>query len=317
MRRRTSAGKAASYLAVPGPRWGADVGVTLVAVAGSTALGDFLRARRARLRPDQVGLPASTGRRRIPGLRREELAALAGLSIDYYIRLEQGRERNPSPPVVDGLADALQLDADERAHLLALTHHASGRTRPVGTNPDRRVRAAVRFLLERLRPCPALLLTRTSDVLAANPEGLALFDGLSGWPAPKRNTLRYVLTHPRAHDLFLDWEHAAATGVANLRSAYSADPHAADLTSIRDELNTCSQDFRRLWTRYDVRPRHGSLKAFRHPSVGDIELTHETLHLHDTGQRLSLYQPEPGSRHEQALSLLSITTQLSATDDHR
>jgi len=216
--------------------------------------------------------------------------------------------------VVGGLAGALLLDANERAHLLALTHHTSGRTRSTGTEAGTTVPDAVRLLLERLRPCPALVLARTSDVLAANPEGLALFAGLGAWPAPKRNTLRYVFTHPVARDLVADWDQAAASGVANLRSATAADPDAKDLDSIREELTHCSEDFRRLWKRYDVQPRRASIKAFHHPDVGDLELMHETLRLHDAHQRLSLYQPEPGSRHEQALSLLSTAHQLSAAE---
>src|SRR5580692_5068409 len=144
---------------------------------GPNELGDFLRARRARLRPGNVGLPPGPGTRRTPGLRREETAALAGLSIDYYIRLEQGKETNPSGPILAGLARALRLDEEEQAHLYALANQAAGRTVPdrVGARARRVVRPGIRQLLQAVRPCPAYVLTRTSDVLAANPEGLALF----------------------------------------------------------------------------------------------------------------------------------------------
>ena len=305
--------KTAPYLAValppsppPFPSGRCDTAL----VSGSNALGEFLRGRRGRLRPEQVGLPGSAGRRRTPGLRREELAALAGLSIDYYIRLEQGRECNPSPAVVAGLAKALRLDADEQAHLLALTHHAAGRVPPAAVPAGTTVRAAVRDLLERLRPCPALVLGRASDVLAANPEGLALYAGLSAWPESTRNTVRYVFTHPAARDLFVDWDAAAATTVANLRSRMATGPDAADVLALRDELCGSSGEFLRLWNRYDVQPRRTAVKRFHHPVVGDLELVHETLHLRETHQRLSLYQPERGSDHERAVNLLSISTQL-------
>ena len=144
---------------------------------GSNELGGFLRARRARLRPGDAGLPPGSGARRTPGLRREEVAALAGLSIDYYIRLEQGKESNPSGPILDGLARALRLNEEEHAHLYALANHAAGRTaRPV-SRASRVVRPGIRQLLETVRPCPAYVLTRTSDLLAANPEALILFAG--------------------------------------------------------------------------------------------------------------------------------------------
>src|SRR6201996_9605314 len=153
-----------------------------------TELGGFLRARRARLRPADVGLPPGTGLRRTPGLRREELAALAGLSIDYYIRLEQGKETNPSTAILDGLACALHLTGEEHEHLYALANHAARRTWPSSLPAIREVRAGVRLLLETARPCPAYVQNRVNDILAANPEGLALFAGIEEWPVHRRNT---------------------------------------------------------------------------------------------------------------------------------
>ena len=140
--------------------------------------------------------------RRTPGLRREEIAALAGLSIDYYIRLEQGKETNPSGPILDGLARALRLNEEEHAHLYALANHAAGRTARDSPPASRVVRPGVRQLLETVRPCPAYVLTRTSDLLAANPEALALFPGLADWPPERRNTIRYTFFHPAARELF-------------------------------------------------------------------------------------------------------------------
>ncbi|HUC25870.1 MAG TPA: helix-turn-helix transcriptional regulator [Streptosporangiaceae bacterium] len=277
-------------------------------VAGG--LGEFLRARRARVRPADVGLPAGTGLRRTPGLRREELAALAGVSIDYYIRLEQGRETNPSPAVLDALAGALLLDDEERAHLHQLTRHlpggASGQPavpRP-GTGAEA-VRPAIRQLLQTLRPCPAYVLNEISDVLAANPEGLALFHGLADWPPPRRNTARYTFLHPAARDLFANWQHSAATTAANLRAVAAASPQAPGLEELVDELTKHSPEFARLWRRYDIRLRRGEPKTFRHPQVGSLTLSYEILHLGD-GQRMSVYQAAPASTDQDALELLAL-----------
>ncbi|WP_214415269.1 helix-turn-helix transcriptional regulator [Sphaerisporangium fuscum] len=281
-------------------------------MAQSNELGDFLRARRGRLRPEQVGLPGTVGRRRTPGLRREELAALAGLSVDYYIRLEQGRERNPSPAVVRALATALRLDRDETAHLHALTHHAAGR-RPSPPQASPTAPPTAIALLDRLRPWPALVLARNGDVLAANPEGLALYAGLDQWPAGERNTLRYVFTHPAARSVLGDWSGTAATSVANLRHRTAIDPDAPDLCAIRDELTAASEEFRLLWNRHDVRPRRSGAKTFHHPAVGDLVLSHQSWHLDDSSVRLSLYQPEP--EHQDQLRLLALSLAPSRSPD--
>ena len=268
-------------------------------------LGEFLRARRARLRPGDVSLPPGTGTRRTAGLRREEIAALAGLSIDYYIRLEQGKESNPSGPILDGLARALHLNEEEHAHLYALANHASGRTARGSPRVSRVVRPGVRQLLETVRPCPAYVLTRTSDLLAANPEALALFAGLADWPPARRNTIRYTFLHPAARELFADWEHAAETTAAHLRSLAADTPDDPDVSALIAELLDGSPEFARLWQRHDVRQRRGEAKQFRHPQVGELTLTNEALYLAD-GQRISVYQAEPGSRDHDALTLLSM-----------
>ncbi|MBO0803468.1 MAG: helix-turn-helix domain-containing protein [Nocardiopsaceae bacterium] len=272
---------------------------------GSSELGDFLRARRARLRPGDVGLPAGSGTRRTPGLRREEIAALAGLSIDYYIRLEQGKESNPSGSILDGLASALRLNEEEQAHLYTLANHAAGRTAPAVSRASRAVRPGVRQLLETMRPCPAYLLTRTSDVLDANPEALALFAGLADWPPERRNTIRYTYLHPAARDLFVDWDHSAETTAAHLRSLIAETPGDGDVKALIAELLDASPDFARVWERHDVRQRRGEPKRFRHPQVGEFTLTYEVLYLAD-GQRMSVYQAEPGTRDSDALTLLSM-----------
>jgi transcriptional regulator with XRE-family HTH domain len=272
---------------------------------GPSELGDFLRARRARLRPGDVGLPPGPGTRRTSGLRREEIAALAGLSIDYYIRLEQGKESNPSGPILDGLARALRLNEEEHAHLYALANHAAGRTARAVSRASRAVRPGVRQLLETVRPCPAYVLTRTSDLLAANPEALTLFAGLADWPAERRNTIRYTFFHPAARELFTHWDHSAETTAAHLRSLTADTPDDPHVSALIAELLDGSPEFARLWQRHDVRQRRGEAKPFRHPQVGEFTLTYEVLHLAD-GQRMTVYQAEPGTRNHDALTLLSM-----------
>ncbi len=271
----------------------------------ASELGEFLRARRARVRPGGVGLPSGTGTRRTPGLRREEIAALAGLSIDYYIRLEQGKETNPSGPILDGLARALRLNAEEHAHLYALANHAAGRIARSLPRASRVVRPEVRQLLETVRPCPSYVLTRTSDLLAANPEAFTLFTGLADWPPERQNTIRYTFFHPAARELFADWDHSAETTAAHLRSLAADTPDDPDVSALITELLDGSPEFARLWQRHDVRHRRGEAKRFRHPQVGEFTLTNEVLNLAD-GQRMSVYQAEPGSRDHDALTLLSM-----------
>ena len=274
-------------------------------VAAVGGLGDFLRARRGGIKPTEVGLPAGTGLRRTPGLRREELAALAGVSIDYYIRLEQGRESNPSPAVLDSLADALILDEEERTHLHALARRAA-RHRHRHPEP---VRPGIHQLLETVRPCPAYVLNQVSDVLAANPEGLALFHGLADWPAPRRNTARYTFLHPAARELFANWEHSATTTAANLHAVAAAHPDAAGLTELIEELTEHSPEFAEFWQRYDIRRRRGEPKTFRHPRLGTLTLTYEVLQISE-GQRMSIYQAAPGGPDHAALHLLAMLDEL-------
>lgn len=258
-----------------------------------------------------MGLPAGSGSRRTPGLRREELAALAGLSIDYYIRLEQGKEANPSGPILDGLARALRLDSEEHEHLYSLANLAAGRVVRSGGTASRVVRPGVAQLLRTVRPYPAYLLSRTSDVLAANPEALALFAGLADWPAGQRNTIRYTFLDPRAKDLFADWDVAAASTAAHLRALSAAHPDDPEVRALIDSLREDGDGFARLWERYDVRQRRGSRKPFRHPYAGEFTLSYEVLHLQD-GQRMTIYQAEPGSPDHDALMLLAMSVREDA-----
>ncbi|HVX45583.1 MAG TPA: helix-turn-helix transcriptional regulator [Mycobacteriales bacterium] len=272
-----------------------------------TELGRFLRARRAGIGPAEVGLPAGAGIRRTPGLRREELATLAGVSIDYYVRIERGKETRPSPTVLDALARALRLDDEERTYLRELASQAARRAPEPRARACRNVRPSVRQVLETLRPNPAYVTGPTNDLLAANPGGLALLHGMADWPARQRNTIRYTFLHPFARELFPDWEVKAEGCVAQLRAIAGADPDAPDLTEIVGELIVKSPDFCRLWERYEVRSIGVGEKTFRHPVVGDMTLTHEVVTLNRThGQRMVIYLAEPGSPDHDRMSLLEV-----------
>lgn len=272
-----------------------------------TEFGRFLQARRGDLRPVDVGLPAGTGTRRTPGLRREELAALAGVSIDYYVRLERGKETHPSPSVVEALADALRLNEEERGFLRELAARAARRAPEPRPLPSRRVRPTVRQLLETLRPNPAYVVSRTNDLLATNPGGLRLFPGIADWPEQQRNTVRYVFLHPAARELWVDWEQKAVGCVAQLRALAGTDPDAPDLAALVGELIVKSPDFNRLWERYEVRTIGDGEKTLRHPEVGTMTLSHEGLSLNRAqGQRLIVYMAPPGSPDHDAMTLLDL-----------
>ncbi|QDZ15170.1 helix-turn-helix transcriptional regulator [Humibacter ginsenosidimutans] len=267
------------------------------------ALGEFLRARRARVQPTDLGLPQGTGNRRTPGLRREELAALSGVSVDYYIRLEQGKEQHPSGAVLTALARALRLDEDARDHLFALADRLAGRAPQ--RRADNTVRAGIRQLLETLRPCPAYVRNRTNDILAANPEGLALLAGIAEWPQERRNTTRYLFRHPIARTLYPDWMHAARMSVAQLRAASIGDQDDA-LASLVAELTEASPEFAELWQRHDVQHRRTERKTLQHPVVGTLNLMYESLDVAPDGTRLGVYQAAPGTPDHEALTLLSL-----------
>ncbi|SEM56092.1 helix-turn-helix transcriptional regulator [Streptacidiphilus jiangxiensis] len=275
---------------------------------GAEQLGRCLRMYRARVSPTEAGLPEGPGPRRTPGLRREELATLAGISVDYCARLERGREAHPSAAVIDALARALRLDDAEHDHLRALAARAAAgsppRPRP---EPARTVRPAVRSLLESLRPAPAYVVSRSLDLLAWSPAGLNLYGGLANWPAAERNLARYVFLHPAARDLFPDWENQVRGCVARLRALAGTDPDAPDLARLVGELLLKSPDFARLWERHEVRPRPYGSKTFRHPDVGGLTLDYQSLQLDGTpGHRLVAYQAAPGTPDHDAMTLLDL-----------
>jgi transcriptional regulator with XRE-family HTH domain len=272
-------------------------------------LGRYLRARRTQTSPAHVGLTVGAGIRRTPGLRREELATLSGISIDYYVRLERGKETRPSPAVLDALARALHMDDQEHQHLRELAARAARYAPEPPPAPSRTVRPHLKLLLESLRPNPALVISRSMDVLAWNSGGLALYAGLEEWPAKHRNLARYLFLHPAAHDLFADnWDRQITGCVARLRAIAGTAPDAPDLTNLVGELLLKSPDFAGLWERYEVTGRKPVQKTFHHPQVGTLTLTSQSLHIEGTpGQRIGVYTAEPGTPDHDALLLLDMT----------
>jgi transcriptional regulator with XRE-family HTH domain len=258
-------------------------------------LGDYLRARRDLIRPEQVGL-TSGGRRRVPGLRREEVALLAGISSEYYLRLEQGRDKNPSAQILDAVARVLQLDVQATAYLHQLANVAGNRRAHV------HVEAAADGADELIEQfaMPAVVASRCLDVLAANSVARALSPGFE----PGTNFLRWRLLEPAARELYVDWDEGTDVAVCGLREAAVDDPDDPRLESVIDELSTASARFRELWARADVGYR-SSVIHMRHPTVGDVYLTPNRFNIpHSGGQHLLTYRAEPGSPSAAALDAL-------------
>ncbi|MFE2351814.1 helix-turn-helix domain-containing protein [Kitasatospora cineracea] len=277
----------------------------------TTALGEFLRTRRAQLRPEDAGLTPYPGRRRVPGLRREELALLAGVSATYYTRLEQGHSANASDGVLDALARALRLTGDERAHLYDLARPA----RP-GRAPQHRpakARPATRQLIDAMPQVPAAVLDRGNDVLAWNALGHALLAGHLDPTAPDRpadrpNLTRLLFLDPHTRELHARWEEDARTAVAALRLAVGRYPEDRRLAQLVGQLTIQSPEFAAMWARHPVRDCAVGSKSFRHPLVGPLELQFESLPLSDgTTHRLLLYSAAPDSPSAAALALLTGT----------
>lgn len=264
-----------------------------------SSLGDYLRARRELVRPEDVGL-VDNRRRRVPGLRRDELALLAGISTEYYTRLEQGRDRRPSRQVLEAVAQALRLDDDATAHLHDLAAPAPRRRRP---RPPEQVAPSVLRLLASWRSTPAFVQGRYLDILAANP----LATALSPLYTPGTNALRAAFLDGTVRDLYHDWLERAADAVAGLRAILGPDVDDPYLTDLVGELSARSESFRRLWSRHDVRPQPGGgTHRMRHPRVGELELRYDKFDIAGTDhQRLVIYQAEPGSASERALILLA------------
>ncbi|MDQ0596370.1 transcriptional regulator with XRE-family HTH domain [Streptomyces canus] len=265
-------------------------------------LGRFLRARRGLVRPEDQGMPVF-GHRRVAGLRREEVAMLSGLSTDYYVRLEQGRERNPSVQVVDALARTLMLDDEAIAHLHQLARPVPGRSRR--RTRRQRVSPSLLQMMNGWTDTPAVILGHCMDVLAHNALGGALFAGhtYSG------DLMRLVFLDPDARDFYPDWDRVAANTVGGLREAAGTDYDDPQLIELVGELSLKSGEFRRLWARHDIRQKRHETKRFRHPLVGELTLTYESLTINSApGQQLVVYQAEPAGPSAHALSLLGSLT---------
>lgn len=268
---------------------------------------EFLTSRRARITPQQAGLPVFGGNRRVAGLRREEVAMLSGVSIDYYTRLERGALGGVSESVLDALADALHLDAAERDHLFDLARNAgtsAGRMRRRSSQSH--VRPTVLRVLETMT-APAFVRNSRTDLLAANDMGRAvyspLFDGSRRTPV---NTARFTFLDPRARDFFGEWERSARDVVSTLRAEAGRNPFDKALTDLIGELSTRSEEFRVWWAAHDVRRHRAGTKHLRHPIVGDLHLAYELMELPaDDGLSIVTYSAERGSASQEALDLLA------------
>lgn len=277
----------------------------------------FLVSRRAKITPQQAGLP-HIGSRRVPGLRRGEVAALAGVSIEYYAKLERGSLAGASASVLDALARALQLDDAERAHLFHLAHAADGTS--AGMRPRRRrpakkwaPRPPLRWVLHSITS-PAIIRNGRMDLLATNHLGRAMHASVYGSePGDPPNFARYTFLYDDSRRFYPDWDTAADTCVAILRTEAGRDPHDKTLHDLIGELSTRSEEFRRRWARHDVRLHGAGTKYFHHTLVGDLELAYESVDMiSDPGLTLTIYAAEPASPTAHALSLLASWTSTDA-----
>lgn len=269
-------------------------------------LADFLRSARARLTPEQAGI-ADIGRRRVEGLRREELAMLAGVSVDYYTRLEQGRSRTASPEVLDALADALRLDDVERAHLRTIARPTSGVRQRRSAKPQQ-LAPATHALLDTLDASlrPAFVLGRRLDILGQNRLAALLVADFDNMPATERNQARFVFLEPHARDLYAEWDQVAADTAAMLRRDAGRHPHDPALAQLVGDLSIHSPEFRSLWARNRVHQRSIGTKGYHHPLVGDLTVTYQALTPgDDADQTLIVYDTERGSSSVHALELLA------------
>jgi transcriptional regulator with XRE-family HTH domain len=273
-------------------------------------LGAFLRSRRARLRPEDLGLPAYGGRRRVPGLRREELAQLAGVSVDHYVRLEQGRTLHFSEAVLDAVARALRLDAVERAHLYRLARPWPDGTERESEAEPQPVRPGLRRLLETARDVPAYVIGRNADILAWNPLAAALLTDFGALPPRERNLVRLVFLDEGMRRLYADWRAKASDVAAFLRldaGRHPGDPRTAALVA---ELSAASPEFREIWAEHWLKDKTHGRYRYRHPVVGELDLAFETLRLPDNpDQALIAHTVERGSPSETALRLLASWVQ--------
>ncbi|PZF56372.1 transcriptional regulator [Curtobacterium sp. MCSS17_008] len=269
-------------------------------------ISDFLQSRRGRITPERAGIIGG-GRRRVPGLRREELAMLAGVSSDYYAKMERGHLAGVSDEVLDALARALQLDEAETDHLLDLARADSPvpvrRRSPKPT--DLAVRPSLQRFLDTITGTPTIVQNRRSDIVATNPLGRALLSPLLDDPANQGNNARFTFLSPASRNFYVDWEQGASSLVASMRSHAGKNPHDRDLTDLIGELVTRSDDFRRRWAAHDVHFHRSGTKRLHHPAVGDVEVLFEAMHLPDSpGWTMYAYTTVPGSPSDERMQLL-------------
>ncbi|MGV4980948.1 helix-turn-helix transcriptional regulator [Streptomyces sp. NRAIS4] len=268
-------------------------------------ISGFLRSRRAGITPEEAGLPSGGRVRRVPGLRRDEVARLAGVSTEYYTRLEQGRARNPSTEVVEAIARALRLDETEREHFTDLLRSGAQTVRR-GSARAQRVRPGLHLMLETLNQVPAFILGRRTDVLVSNRLARAVLTDFDALPATRRNLARYYLLDPQAREHVGDWERIAAETVAILRLEAGRYPHDRQLADLVGELTLGCPEFTTWWNDHRVLRRTHGAKHYRHPLVGDLHFSYESFQVPgDVEQTLCVYNVEPGSETAQALQVLA------------
>jgi transcriptional regulator with XRE-family HTH domain len=268
---------------------------------------EFLTSRRAKISPEAVGLPAGSNRR-VAGLRRSEVATLAGVSVEYYTRLERGAISGASPEILQAISRALNLDDAERAHLFDLAHAAS----PIARPPKRRnskswnPHISLQWALDAVTAGPAFVRNGRMDLLAGNALARAFYKDVYDMPGQPPNLARFTFLDERAHDFHPDWDAAAEVVVSILRTEAGRDPHNKELHDLVGELSTRSQEFRRLWSSHDVRHHGAGAKVFRHPVVGEMTIAYEGLEMAaEPGLTLTIYTAEPGSPSEEAMRLLA------------
>jgi transcriptional regulator with XRE-family HTH domain len=271
-----------------------------------TEVRDFLVSRRAKISPEQVGLSHYGGNRRVPGLRREEVALIAGVSVDYYTRLEKGNLTGASETVLDAIARALQLDEAERAHLLDLTRAASQRTPMPRRRAPQPLRRSVELILAGMSNAPAFVRNGRLDLLAVNPLGRALYAPVFENPSRPVNMARFAFLDPRSRDFYPGWDGNAHTTVTLLRTEAGRPPYDRPLSDLIGELATRSDEFRTRWAAHNVRLHRTGVKHFNHLTVGRLDLVFEAMTLEaDDGLTLTAFSAEPGSLSHDGLQLLA------------
>jgi transcriptional regulator with XRE-family HTH domain len=275
-------------------------------VSVESEIREFITSRRARVTPERAGLPKYGRQRRVAGLRREEVALLAGISVEYYTRLERGNARGVSESVLEAISQALQLDEAEHAHLLDLVRTANAEPFPRPSSTPQRVRPSVARIIDAMTGIPACVLNGRLDVLHANDLAKALFSDLMRDPVRPPNLARFAFLDPRSRPLWVDWEKAAWDTVAILRAEAGRNPYDRALSDLIGQLSTRSEEFRERWATHDVKFHRTGTKQFHHPLVGDLTLAFESLELPaEPGLWLLIYSAEPGSASEQALDELA------------